>query len=157
MATKTYFWDGTVNWAKVYENQIDPKYKRWSVDFYPDKDTWPSVEESEVQCAVRESESGKFIKLGRRQSMLIKGEAVTFGPPAVFDDQGEPVTALIGNGSHVTVKVDVYDSAKGKGHRLQAVRVNKLVEYIPPQGDAPGADEASPAPRSQSKKSAMPF
>jgi hypothetical protein len=30
----------------------------------------------------------------------------------------------------VTVKVDVFDTRKGKGTRLEAVRVDKLVPYI---------------------------
>jgi hypothetical protein len=42
----------------------------------------------------------------------------------------------IGNGSTVTCKISVYDTQLGKGHQLEAVRVEELVEYVKTEGEA---------------------
>ena len=39
------------------------------------------------------------------------------------------MTDSIGNGSEVTIKVAAYSSVKGKGHRLEAVKVENLIPY----------------------------
>jgi predicted GIY-YIG superfamily endonuclease len=40
---------------------------------------------------------------------------------------GEPIE--LGNGTEVVVNFSYYDTIKGKGHRLENIRVTKLVEY----------------------------
>ncbi|WP_205105296.1 hypothetical protein, partial [Sutterella massiliensis] len=42
--------------------------------------------------------------------------------------RGKPVS--LGNGSEVTVDIAVYDTQKGKGHRVEKITVHNLVEYI---------------------------
>lgn len=64
----------------------------------------------------------------RPHQKLIKQELVTFGPPKVVDTLGNELTALIGTGSEVIVKVRSYPTMKGTGHTLDAIQVLKLVE-----------------------------
>lgn len=142
MATKTYYFEGECEWAKVHEAQKDKKYNRYSINVFLDDPSWERFEESGMQIKTRENKDGrKFVQFHRQHEKLIKGELADFGPPQVFSKGTEPderLEAEIGNGSHVTVKVVVYDSIKGKGHRLEAVRVNDLVEYKRDDGiDAP--------------------
>lgn len=49
--------------------------------------------------------------------------------------RGKPI--LIGNGSHVKVRVAVYDTQKGKGQRLDSVTILNLVEYEKPVRESP--------------------
>ena len=136
MATKWSNHTGTVKWAKVYKGQEDPKYHYYSLDFYPD-----DVEAflaTEIQVEKREDEDGTFFKLRREPKKLIKDKVVEFGPPDVWDADAQPFDKSIGNGSKVTVRVAVYDTAKGKGHRLEAVMVNEWVEYKKPEGEDDG-------------------
>lgn len=53
------------------------------------------------------------------------------GPPAVLDEENEPWNkeVLIGNGSDITVKLDVWKGTKATKIRWEAVRVDELVPY----------------------------
>jgi hypothetical protein len=75
---------------------------------------------------------------------MIKDQLVAFGPPTVIDKDKNPVTALVGNGSKVTAKVAVYDTRMGKGHRLETVRVDELVEFVPEKKDAAAVPAGTP-------------
>ena len=55
------------------------------------------------------------------------------GPPNVVDADKQPwdPEVLIGNGSDITVKLDVWVGHKAKKIRWDGLRVDNLVEYIP--------------------------
>lgn len=127
MATKTYRFSGEARWAKLASP--DEKYQKYQVDLF--LDDWSTFEKSGLQLKVKEDkESGaKFVTFRRPVSSLIKGEKVDWGAPEVVTPDGNAFTGLVGNGSRLTVDVDVYDTVKGPGHRLQKVIVDNLVEY----------------------------
>lgn len=59
------------------------------------------------------------------------------GPPKVVDasnNEWDP-EVLIGNGSDITVKLNVWLGTKAKQIRWDAVRVDSLVEFIKPDGE----------------------
>jgi len=127
MATQYVYFKGKAKWAKVF--RPDQMYDYYGMDFYPDDPD--AFQESGIQLKPnKDNEDGRtFFKVKRRPTALIKGELVNFGPPVVFDKTNMTTTQAIGNGSEVTVKIALYDSQKGKGHRLESVRVENLVEY----------------------------
>lgn len=133
MANSTYYFTGQCRYAKLRENQLDPKYNKWAIDLNPDDESYQLFLDSGSRLKVKEDEEGnKWITFNRKKEMVKRdGTVVEFGPPAVAWRDGEPddFNGNIGNGSKVTVKVEVYDSAAGKGTRLEAVRVEELVEY----------------------------
>ena len=59
------------------------------------------------------------------------------GPPNVVDANNQQWNpeVLIGNGSKVTVKLDVWIGTKAKKIRWEGVRVDELVEYEAPDGE----------------------
>lgn len=63
-------------------------------------------------------------------------EDPVLGPPEVIDSDGDPWNEeiLIGNGSEVTVKLDVWLGTKAKKVRWEGMRVDSLVEYEAPEG-----------------------
>ena len=130
MATKIYYFRGIANWAKVQEP--DKKYNHYTLDLILDEPSWALYRDSGLQLKVRESEDGEYIKLRRDPERLINGDVVNVGGPQVFLIKGkdkDPYDGLIGNGSTVVCKVAVYDTARGPGHRLEAVGIETLVEY----------------------------
>lgn len=128
MATQFYYFKGKCNWARLYEGMEDEKFGHYGIDFFPEDNE--AFKATGVQLQPRENEDGEvFYKLRRNPEALIKGEVVKFGPPKVVDKDNESFDKLIGNGSTVTVKIGVYDTRKGKGHRLESVRVEDLVVY----------------------------
>lgn len=131
MAAATVYLKGKVNWAKV--RQPDPKYGNYTVDLYPDNDSVDIWVKSEAQTAFKTNADTqeKYLVLRRPDVKLVGKELVKYGPPEVLNADGSALDAetLIGNGSEVTCKLTVYDTAKGKGTRLEAVRVDTLVPY----------------------------
>lgn len=131
-STETVYLTGKAYWAKLIEP--DAKYKNWTLDLYPDEESLELYKQTGMTQELRENDKGEiYIKFRRPTSRVIKEDLVKFDPPAVWLDK-KPYTGLIGNESEVTIKVSYYDTFKGVGHRLDAVRINKLVEFDP---DAP--------------------
>lgn len=131
MATKQYYFTGTCKWAKF--KTPDDKYNKYTVDLYLDHDSWETYDESGLTLKIRENEDGRFVKFSREHDKSMRGKVVTFGPPVVKNENLEDwdMDVAIGNGSTLTVRVSVYDSKNGKGHRLEAVRVDELIEFNP--------------------------
>lgn len=147
MSTEIYYWSGKVNWAKVYKP--DEKYKNYTVDFYPDNPD--EIPASGLTLEAKTNEDGVYFRIKRPVEKIIKDELVHFGPPKVFlntgevDENGvpkvEPFTKLIGNGSRVTLKVQVYTAGKFVGHRLESVRVDEHVPYEKDDAERPASAE----------------
>jgi len=158
MATQTVKMRGKVYWAKVYAPDVAFGASTYKLDFYPLNDAeFQKFKEAGIQKTVKENENGKYFQLSRPDFKLIKGEIITFTSPVIEDKEGKTIVdhvnvetgnrvysynakdknkiirrgnpILIGNGSEVEVRVAVYDTAKGKGHRLESVKILDLIEY----------------------------
>ncbi len=130
--TKIYFLSGKASWAKL--TKADQKYQYWGLELELDAPSWEKFKESGLQLKVKKNKEGNdYISLRRPVQKPIKNELVDFDPPVLLDADNQPFERRpeVGNGSIVTCKVLVYDTLKGKGHRLEGVRVENLVEYIP--------------------------
>lgn len=147
MATKYVYLSGRTKWAKV--RKPDEKYQNFQVPLYMDEKTLEVFDSLGLQLTKKEDTEGTYVTFRRPVSKVIKNELVNFGPPKVLKPDNSEFNGLIGNGSEVTIKVAVYDTMKGKGHRLESVRVEKLVEYVGPPEATPlpgGAPEATGRP-----------
>lgn len=134
MSTKYLYFSGTAKWPRLVEpdEAFGGSFYKITVDL--------DVESQKVFAASGlrlepKGDNGAFEVTFRRDTSRMKkdGSLVEFGPPKLFDNKGNPIEdrILVGNESDVTVKVEIYDTKKGVGHRLAAVRINKLVEYNP--------------------------
>lgn len=125
MSTKTFYFHGDIEWLKK-----DDKFKKYSCDLYMDPESWDKFEKSGALLKHRDKEGRKYVSFSRPFAKLIKGEIKEMGPPLVLNKDGEPMDMkIIGNGSKVTVKVNVFDTMKGKGTDFLAIRVDELKEY----------------------------
>jgi hypothetical protein len=135
LTTKTFKFSGKTKWAKV--RKPDEKYDNYQVPLYLTDESWNEFKNSGCQLKVHNDEDGKFVTFKRRHAEFnyAKNQQETNGPPrvALLDKQSGEYKdfpdGLVGNGSLVTVWVDVYDTRNGKGHRLIGVGVDDLVEY----------------------------
>ena len=135
MATKQVYFSGEARWAQVY-GKGDEKYKAWKIEVALDKDSQKTFDESGCQLRAKKEDGKYWVKFRRDHSKTIGKEVVEFDPPEVIDKNGDPITDSIGNGSTVTVRVALFDTAKGVGHRLEKIRVDNLVVYERPKIDA---------------------
>lgn len=154
MASSYFYLSGKAKWAKLFKP--DDKYKNWQIQVYMDDASMKIYDESGMTMAKKQDDDGVFVTFRRPEAKVIKDELVKFSPPEVIDADGNKLDQLVGNGSDVTIKVIVYDTMKGKGHRLEAVKVNKLVPYVK-QETAPAAAVAASAAAPAAARKAMPF
>lgn len=120
---------GTAKWTK--KNEPD-KYGKYSVCLYMNDSSWEAYKNSGLQLKEREDEDGKFIQFSRSHEKVWNNETVVLGPPKVLirdDDKYVPFDEDIGNGSLVTLKINVYNTKRGPGHTLEVISVENLVPY----------------------------
>ena len=138
MGTKNYTFVGEAQWAKIYEGQLDTQFDAsgyWSIDvaventadFKASGSQLRPKKTSKDNPELKKSSTGHYFYGFKR-----KGDQ---GPVLVFAEDGSPFDETIGNGSRVSINVEVYDytyqGKKGKGTRLISVTVLELVEYKP--------------------------
>lgn len=160
MASKWINVKGEVDWAHVYEpDEYPPGNLRFKVDLYPEEAEWKKIEASGLQLEPKEGRDGKkYITLRRQQKRVFPkdDEATYFNPPEITGavnvsyvdaatgakvrsykkSDGIKITVVgeqiqIGNNSKVIANINVYDTSKGAGHRLESLNVLDLVEFIP--------------------------
>jgi len=118
---------GTCKWAKLYKP--DEKYGNYGVNLYPNKDSIAMIHKMGLSGKMKKDDDGEFIKLSRKKANLVKGVLKEYGPPEVLDKDNKPMQDLVGNGSEITVKIDVFETQAGISSRLESVRVENLVRY----------------------------
>ena len=137
MATNTIEVSGLAKWINILDKKFDPAKRK--TNLYPDKTSLEIIKKAGLKLRPKEDEDGVFYTFSRKDAD---------GEPFVFlKGKKEAYEGKIGNGSIVTLQVEVYDTKSfGKGHRIMGIRIEKLIEYITPEGG-----EASP------RKKPMPF
>lgn len=144
MASTYHFFQGRANWAHVKRPN---KFDNYSIDLIVDKDTKKAIKGTGLKGNAKDTlDTDEPYFTFRRKSTLRKktGEIVEMSAPKVTLADGTEFDGLIGNGSKVTVKIEVYDFDAGKGpdgtpynagkgSRLEAIRIDELVEYVKPE------------------------
>lgn len=142
MATETFYFSGPCRWAKVHSP--DKMYNKYSIDVQLEGDELKKFKEIKLRNSVKDDGWVTF-RRDPNHTVYVNGEKVPAGAPKIVDPSGNLVPDLIGNGSTVTIKISVYSynnvHGKGKGSRLEQVRVDKLEKY-----EGQPAAEASPVP-----------
>lgn len=136
MATHYLFITGKIKWAAGLKNR-DQKFGHYNCPLYVSKEDQAKLKEMKSEVRFKEDADGLYFKMKRDHEKKIKDKLTVFGPPRVFmtDPSGNDVEldpATVGNGSTVTAKFALYDTNFGtRGTRLEAVRVDNYLEYIP--------------------------
>lgn len=152
MATKTYTFSGIAMYPRL--KSPDTKYKKYSIDLIMDEASYEKYKASGCQMDTLKKkklmkEQEDRIVAGDERTVTFRRPTVTlfkdgpkeWGPVPTVDDKGNEIEGLVGNGSEVTISVDVFDTSQGPGSRLQSVTVHKMVEYKKPdEKDEPEVD-----------------
>ena len=160
MATSYFNLHGEAYWCKLKSDSPDEYAgdRRWLLTLK--LDDLNEYIKTGLTLKVRDLDGGKAVTLRRSTKKLIGENLVIFTPPILLDATGEmirhsyimendeekvvrsfnkgeaePALAgkdlLIPNGSKVVANVAVYDTQKGKGHRLESVKIISLAEMPP--------------------------
>lgn len=144
MPTQTYYFSGKALFPHL--SSPDTKFDKagiWHVGLILDDESKAAYAASGIQVTPKpvkrdDPNSPLYVRFSRKTQQIMKNELVKFAAPEVVDANNQPLSALVGNDSKLTVKVSVFDTMRGKGHRLDKVRVDELIEYKPePKAEAP--------------------
>lgn len=152
MASIYIYLSGKAAWAhRLFETDNYLGKEFWSITLYPDPKSLRTFDAAKLLQRKKEDDEGVKVQFKRQTKKpwkLKAGEKANFEPPAVVDADGSPWPSdkLIGNGSEVTLKLEIYNTMKGKSSRLESVRVDNWVEYNSPDevGPEDEDDEISP-------------
>lgn len=124
MAQKTLYLSGVAKYVAVHQPSKD--YDNYAIGVSLDDESIQKIKESGSQATIKEENTVYF---RRPHLKVFKGqtEPTIFGPPKVFDERENVFTESFGPGSEVIVKVVVYDTKKGAGTRLEAIKVMNAV------------------------------
>lgn len=136
MASEYLTFSGKCKWAQKLVHP-DMKFKKWGVQLYLDTlslDKFKqTVEKYGLKNHLKKDDEGYFVNFSRPTEKIIRGKNIAFAPPRiVYNDQ--PFIGTIGNGSDVTLIVELYSykdpyGKPGYAIRLESVRVDNLIEY----------------------------
>lgn len=151
MATTYLQVRGKCEWAQVYKPS--QKYDNYSIVVYPDARGLKDLKASGISVRPKQNDEGETSYTFRRpNSKKVKDDIVEFGKPRVYlrNDEDEKgyvdFDKPIGNGSEVIAKIALYDTQKGKGHRLEAVLVLNHVPFVPREFNRESFDDNSEQP-----------
>ena len=135
MATETVFVQGKSMWART---QRPDEWGNWSLQLHLDNKSLEIVNkliEQGLKNRLKKDDDGYFMTFRRPTQKMMRGKVIGFTPVEVLDKDGKtPIDVAIGNGSDVTLKLEVYQhgtpgGGKAKAARLQGVRVDNLVPF----------------------------
>lgn len=141
MATDIVYLQGKVKWFRA--NQPD-EWNKYKHVLYPNPESLEKIRDLQTSTSgvtgikniLKKDEDGYCISISRPASKTIKGKVVGFAPPEVLEADGKtPLrNVLVGNGSDVTTKVEVYTHGTPGGGRAKAMRwassrIDNLVPY----------------------------
>lgn len=134
---KSYYeyFNGKAKWVRA--KTPDPKFGKWNMTLYPydeDLKKFQELQAEGVLTRLKKDDDGYYFQVSRPVNKMMKGTLVQFPSPKVIDKDGVVLEDNVGNGSDVTVKVQVYSYPKptggwGKAIRWEALKVNNLVPF----------------------------
>lgn len=114
------------------------KFGNWKTGIYLTPESVTKVKELQVRGlknTLTENEDGVYMQFNRPQQKNYSGKVIGLVPPEVVDRDGLPLKeTLIGNGSDITLKLEVYGFKRfpGIAARWMAVKVDNLVPFVRP-------------------------
>ncbi len=123
MATAYYYFNGMSKWAKVYKP--DEKYGKYSIDVLLSMEQYEALKNLKVKNNGKPEDGKMWVTFRRNQED---------GAPIVVGPDGGPFTDLIGNGSEVSIKLEIESFVSQKygpvtKSRIASVMVDKHVKY----------------------------
>ena len=115
------------------------KYDKWSIVIYPTNESREKIYDLQAQgiknVMKKDEDNQYYIQFSREPTKLIRGKVIAFAAPRVLDSKGEIMDGTkVGNGSDVTVRLEVYQhgtpsGGKAKAARWDSLRVDNLIKW----------------------------
>jgi hypothetical protein len=139
--TRSIYLRGKAKWAKFFKPDMKFAPGSWSVDLYPDSESYNKILELKkegIKNVLKKDDDGYYMKFSRPVSKVGKnGRIRAFTPPEVLDNNnkgpdGYPLPLRvegIGNGSDIMIKLDQYFYTDPYKNESSAVRLESALVY----------------------------
>lgn len=135
--TEFVYLSGKAKWVR---NLIPTEHGDWRCTLYPDAASLDKIKEMQsrgLMNHLKKDEDGYYMQFKRPTERKFKaGTTQGMLPPLVVNSDGEPlIGVMVGNGSDVTIKLEVYPfnkiggSGKAIAARWASMRVDNLIPY----------------------------
>ena len=135
--TENVIVNGKVRWC--FTTKLDQNGE-WSTQFYPNAESLEIINgliKDGIKNQLKKDDDGYFIRFRRHPQKQGKdGRIIQFEPPETLNADGTPCRDIVGDGSDVTLRLEVYGgknpfgSGTYKAARLGGIKVQNLVPYI---------------------------
>lgn len=156
--SQNYFIQGKAAW---FRPKIPNKWNKWSTQLHPNGEGLELIRDLQAQGLknqLKKDDDGYFLNISRPVTKeTATGKILSFVPVEVFSADGTPFDGNVGNGSDVTIKVEVYEHAtpgggKAKAMRWVSARIDNLVPFNPDKDMNEYEKEASSGLKDQPKQ-----
>ena len=143
--SENVYLQGKAMWVKTHG--LNP-WGKWACTLYPNPTSLDKIRELQIQGlknTLKKDDDGYSMSFSRPFEKEFRDKngttrKVGFTPVEVVDADGLPYDGFIGNGSDVTIKLEVYQhgtpgGGKAKAARLTGIRIDNLVPYSPADYD----------------------
>lgn len=132
--TDTVVLQGKGSWIRY--NKPDERYSKWSLVLHPTAQSLDVIKElqstrdgiSGIKNVLGKDEDGYYMTFSRPTTKVIQGQLKPFFPPVVVNADGSPfgTDKAIGNGSDITIELEVYTHKTPGGGKAKACRWSKM-------------------------------
>lgn len=131
---------GKATWARLATPEEWEGKSYWKITLHPDPESLEKIRDLQAEGLknqLKKDDDGYYCTFRRPTVRKTKAGEASFGPPIVKDKEGKYFRdALIGDGSDVTLTLEVYahgtpGGGKAKAARLAEVKIDNLIEYVP--------------------------
>lgn len=140
MLTDFVYLQGKCKW---FRNKTPNQWGKWSHDLYLDEKSVAKFRELQetqndvqgIKTHLKRDDDGYYVSLSRPVEKIYSGKRTGLVPPSVVDSNGVEFDDLVGNGSDITSKIEVYvHRVPAGGGRARAIRwvssrIDNLVPY----------------------------
>jgi len=125
---------GKVKW---FRPKVPNKWNKWSVQIHPNADGLAILRDLQtegVKNQIKKDEDGYYTTFTRPVTKETRaGKIISFVPVEVFDSEGNKYDGNVGNGSDVTLKLEVYTHPTPGGNKAKAIRwVSARIDNLVP-------------------------
>lgn len=123
MATEVFYFSGICAFPHLVAptSNFDKNTFSWKINVKLDNASKKLFEDSGLSLKIKDG----YVGFRRNTVGVSKGNKVDFTPPIIHNADGTHRHLPVNPGDRVTVKVAVYDTKAGKGHRMESVRVDE--------------------------------
>lgn len=133
--TENIYIKGKVSWFRAKQTN---QWNKYSVQIHPvheDLEVIRGLQSRGLKNVIKKDDDGYFVNFTRPVTKQYKsGKVQTYAPPQVFDKDGNLYEGQVGNGSDVTLKIEVYEhdnqaGGKAVAARWVSARIDNLVPF----------------------------